>query len=111
MVLKHCQDEADRRVKAGVQWGHIHFKTDRPNTLYVLEPAVDGRRKYLHVGTDPQHQAQRRSAVERGVRLTRLRETIEPLKAAIRELDWEIDDPFTQQGPGAAGVLAGFSER
>jgi hypothetical protein len=56
-----------------------------------LEPAVDGRRKYLHVGTDPQRQAQRRAAVDRGVRFARLREAIQRLKDDLREQDWEID--------------------
>ncbi len=60
-IKKEIQD----LTAAGVQVGSIHFKTDRPDTMFIWEPMKDGKRQYVHVGKDPAKQEQKKAEVER----------------------------------------------
>lgn len=90
-AVARCARQAERLTKAGVQDGHVHFKTDRPNTMFVLEPSVDGRRRYVHVGTDTKRQAVMRAAVDRWETRARLQSDMAALSAEVAELDRAID--------------------
>ena len=90
-ALTRCKRQEARLTKAGVQNGHVHFKTDRPNTMFVLEPSVDGRRRYIHVGTDPKRQSLMVAAVERWGDRARLQADMATLNDALDEFDRAVE--------------------
>ncbi|AUZ86176.1 hypothetical protein [Methylophaga nitratireducenticrescens] len=87
LAIESCRKKIDDLTREGVQVGTIHFKTDRPNTMYILEPSVDGRRKYVHVGTDPEKQKIKREEVERWIHRDELQKAVESLEADLRDID------------------------
>lgn len=90
-ALARCKRQEARLTKAGVQNGHVHFKTDRPNTMFVLEPSVDGRRRYIHVGTNPERQTVMAAAVARWGDRTRLQADMAALHDALDEFDRAVE--------------------
>lgn len=90
-ALARCKRQEARLTKAGVQNGHVHFKTDRPNTMFVLEPSVAGRRRYIHVGTDPKRQTIMAAAVERWADRSRLQVDMAALTDALDEFDRAVE--------------------
>lgn len=102
--------EDKRLTRQGVQIGRIHYKTDRPNTMYVLEPSVNGKRKYVHVGTDPKKQAQKRAQVDRWQQRDQLRKAMAQLETDLQELDWRLRS-VTHIAEGVHELAAVFVER
>ncbi len=50
----------------GCLLARIHYKTDRPNIMYMLLPTDEaGKRKYIHVGVDSEKQQQAIAKVSR----------------------------------------------
>ena len=93
--------EADQKIKAieskikkltakGLQEGKIHFKTDRPNTMYILGPSQDGKREYSHVGTDPKKQAEATAAVQRWETVKAMNADLDRLTFRRRELSYSL---------------------
>ena len=91
-ALKSCKTQEKKLTKAGVQIGRIHFKSDRRNSMYILEPGKGGKRKYIHVGTDLDYQAEKRAEVNRWAQRERLREDIARLESSLEEVDCQMDD-------------------
>lgn len=75
----------------GLQEGKIHFKTDRPNTMYILEPSQDGKRKYKHIGTDPKKQEKTTAAVERFVTVKAMTADLDRLTYQQREISYSLN--------------------
>jgi hypothetical protein len=91
-ALEDCKKEEARLTKAGVQIGSIHFKTDRPNSMYILEPTNEaGRRPYIHVGVDPRKQDDARIKVERWKKRDELRRSMADLETELKHLMYEIE--------------------
>ncbi|MES9902179.1 MAG: hypothetical protein ABW168_05785 [Sedimenticola sp.] len=90
-ALIRCKRQEALLTRQGVQVGRIHFKTDRPNTMFILEPTVGGKRKYVHVGTDPKIQALKETEVVRWARRHDLRQAIKRLEDEIQELDFHTE--------------------
>jgi len=91
-LLEKCRAEEERLTQEGCQAGNINWKTDRPNTMFIYEPSVDGRRKYIHVGTDPKKQAEAEARVERWRCRDKLRKAISALEDEIKEMDWRLHE-------------------
>jgi hypothetical protein len=90
-ALVECKKEEARLTKAGVQIGTIHFKTDRPNIMYILEPTnQQGRRPYVHVGVDTAKQADARVRVDRWRKRDALRRAMISLEEELWRMNHQI---------------------
>ena len=64
-ILKLKKKE-EKLTDAGCLLARIHFKTDRPNIMYMLLPTDStGKRKYVHVGVDSEKQNEAIAKVSR----------------------------------------------
>lgn len=89
--IKTIQAKIKKLTAKGLQEGKIHFKTDRPNTMYILEPSEHGKRKYNHIGTDPKKQAEATAAVERWEKVTAMSADLDRLTFRQRELSYSLN--------------------
>lgn len=99
-----------RLTRLGVQSGRIHYKSDRPNSMYVLEPSVDGKRKYVHIGTDSKKQAQKRAQVDRWRQQEQLRKAMMQLETELQGLDWQMTN-VARIAEGVQELAGVFVER
>jgi hypothetical protein len=92
-AIESCKSQERRLTKQGVQCGAYHFKTDRKNpTMYVLEPVKDGHRKYIHVGTNTDKQADMQNRLHRWKLRDELQKDILRLEQELKTLDWQIEN-------------------
>jgi hypothetical protein len=91
-AIEACKRQEKLLTRQGVQSGACHFKTERKNpTMYVLEPVKDGHRKYVHVGTDPDKQADMKARLRRWALRDALQKDIQRLERELKALDWRIE--------------------
>lgn len=90
-ALKICREKEAALTRAGVQIGTAHYKSDRPNIMFIWEPTKDGKRKYVHVGTKAVNQERKLAEIERWRQREGLRHAIRDLEQEIASLDWAIE--------------------
>lgn len=89
-ALAACKRKEKELSKAGCQSGNIHFKTGRPNTMYINEPTKNGKRKYIHVGVNAAKQKEARERVKRWAIRDSLRNHISKLENDLQHLDYRF---------------------
>jgi hypothetical protein len=66
LLLSGLRIAAKELEEQGIRMAYPHFKADRPNVMFLLEPTDGtGKRRYIHVGTDPEKQEEARAAIAR----------------------------------------------
>lgn len=88
--IEAIKQEIETLTAAGVQVGSIHFKTDRPDTMFIWEPMKEGRRQYVHVGKDPEKQARKKAEVERWHKREFLQQQLASYERRLSEINYSI---------------------
>ena len=89
--IQNIQKQIDQLTAEGVQAGEYHFKTDRPNTMFIYEPVLDGKRKYIHVGTDPEKQEIKKSEIERFKQREQLMQRLDQLQSNLMGFKYAVE--------------------
>jgi hypothetical protein len=89
--IKVLKGEEKCLTDAGCLLAKIHFKTDRPNVMYMLEPVdAEGKRKYIHVGVKPKKQDEAYKKVNRYENRQKLRRKIHQLNELEKECNFKL---------------------
>ena len=89
-ILKLKKKE-EKLTDAGCLLARIHFKTDRPNIMYMLLPTDStGKRKYVHVGVDSEKQNEAIAKVSRYEQREIVRKRIGSLQKLIDHCQFRL---------------------
>jgi hypothetical protein len=86
-ALNLCKKHENSLTEAGCQAGVIHFKSGRPNAMFINEPISGGGRKHVYIGVDPDKQEEARARVARWNARDLLRRSMSSLEVDLDDLN------------------------
>ncbi len=89
-IIEACKKHERKLSRQGCQSGAAHFKTSKPNCMFIYEPQVDGHRKYVHVGVDPDKQKEALERIDRFKKRDELNKAREDLERQLSDIDWQL---------------------